>query len=266
MSTADLEQPVERPKKRRRLVGWLIAAGALVVLLVVGYVVAESAARAYATDRIHDELVTAFDLDADHTTRIDLGAGSLLLQAATGRIDGVDVAIDDVPLGDVSGDLTLAATGVPLDTTKPAETVAATATLDEADVAKLRDYLSGIDLDSITLGDGVIDVAATVKALFLSVPVSAAIAPSVADGDLVFTPESVTVNGAVLSIAELRSGPFASVASGLLGSRSFCVAQYLPAAITLDDVTVTDDELVLALSGQNVALGGSGLSAKGSCG
>ncbi|MET0907878.1 MAG: hypothetical protein ABWZ99_00290, partial [Ilumatobacteraceae bacterium] len=121
-------------------------------------------------------------------------------------------------------------------------------------------------LDTITLGDGVIDVGATVNALFLSVPVSASVAPSVSDGQLVFTPESVTVNGNVVSIADLLSGPLASVASGFLGAQSFCVAQYLPAAIALDGVTVTPDDLVLDFAGENVVLGGSGLSAKGTCG
>jgi hypothetical protein len=254
------------PKVRRRWIGWAIAGGVLVVLLVVGFFVGESAARAYATDRIHDELVNAFELEADHPTQVDLGAGSLLLQAASGSVDRVDVAIDDVPLGDLTGDITLAATGVPLDTAQPAETVAATATIDEANVAALRDYLSGIQLDSITLGDGVIDVSATVKALFLSVPVSAAIEPTVRDGQLVFTPQSVTVNGAAVSVDELLAGPLANVASGFLGAQTFCVAQYLPSAITLQDVDVSDDELELAFTGEDVALGGAELSTKGTCG
>ena len=260
------DTPIEQPIKRRRRIGWLIGLGALVVLLVVGYVVAEGAARSYASGRIHDELVAAFDLEADHPMDIDLGGGSLLLQAASGTVDAVDVAIDDVALGDIAGDITLAATGIPLDTDKPADTIAATATVDEANVAKLRDYLSGVQLDSITLGDGVIDVSTTVKALFLTVPVSASIAPTAADGKLVFTPETVTVNGAEVSIDDLLSGPPAGVASGFLGAQSFCIAQYLPSAITLDDVSVTNDDLVLDFTGQNVVLGGSGLTAKGTCG
>jgi hypothetical protein len=247
------------PKVRRRWIGWAIAGGVLVVLLVVGFFVGEAAARAYATDRIHDELVGAFELEADHPTQIDLGAGSLLLQAASGSVDRVDVAIDDVPLGDLTGDITLAATGVPLDTAQPAETVAATATIDEANVV-------GLQLDSITLGDGVIDVSATVKALFLSVPVSAAIEPTVRDGQLVFTPQSVTVNGAAVSVDELLAGPLANVASGFLGAQTFCVAQYLPSAITLQEVDVSDDELELAFAGEDVALGGAELSTKGTCG
>ena len=257
---------IEQPKKRRRMLGWGIALVVLVVLLVVGYFVAEGAVRNYADGLVRDQLVTAFDLDADHPMQIDFGPGSMLLQAASGAIDRVDVGVDDVSLGDLSVDLDLSAAGIPLDETQTTDTIAATATVDEANVAKLRDYLSGIQLDSISLGDGVIDVSTTVKALFLSVPVSASIAPSAADGDIVFTPKSVTVSGAEVSIDDLLSGPLGSVASGFLGAQSFCVAQYLPAAMTLDDVAVTGGNLVLGLTGENVALGGSGLSDKGTCG
>ena len=259
---------VAEPRKPRRRTGRLVALIALGVLavLVVGYFVAEGAARNYATGLIHDELATALELEADHPMQIDLGGGSLLVQAASGTIDRVDVAIDDVPFGELTGNVILTATGVPLDTDKPSDTIAATADIDEANVAKLRDFLSGVDLDSITLGDGVIDVSTTIKALFLKVPVSASIAPSAANGELVFTPESVTVNGAVVSIDDLSSGPLAGVASKFLGARSLCVAQYLPEAVTLDDVSVTSDDLRLRFTGEKVALGGAGLSTNGTCG
>ena len=265
MTTEPAVEPT-KPRRRRGLLIALIALGVLLVLLVVGYFVAEGAARGYASERIHDELVTAFELEADHPMDIDLGGGSLLLQAASGKVDRVDVAIDDVPLGELTGDVTLAATGIPLDTEQPADTIAATATIDEANVAKLRDFLSGVELDAITLGDGVIDVSTTVNALFLTVPVSASIVPTAENGQLVFTPQSVTVNGAVVPIDELSSGPLAGVASKFLGAQSLCVAQYLPAAVTLDDVKVTSDELRLRFTGDNVALGGAGLSTKGTCG
>jgi hypothetical protein len=255
--------PVTR--KRRRRTGWIIALLVVVVLLVVALFVGEGAARTYATDRIHDELATAFGLDADHPMDIDLGSGLFLAQAATSAIRSVDVAIDDVPLGDLTGSVDLRATGIPLDAARPVGTLTATATVDEQNVAKLGDYLSGVDLNSITLGDGTIDVAATVKALFLSVPVSAAIVPSAENGQLVFTPQSVSVSGRAVDVADLTSGPLGSLASKFLGAQSFCVAQYLPSAIVLDGVRVRSDDLVLEFSGRDVVLGGAGLSTKGTC-
>lgn len=268
MSDADTQQlpPVpETPKKRRRGVGWAVAGGVLVVVLVVGAFVAEGAARSYATTRIHDELVTALSLDADHPIAIDLGGGSLIAQAIGGTIDAVDIAVDGVPLGDVEGDVTLSATGIPLDMDEPVGTVDAVVRVDAANVEKLATSVSGVELDSVELGDGFIDVAATITALVFSIPVSATVAPSAQDGTLVFTPESFTINGTSTTIDELRDGPLGALAGGLLGQQSICVAQYLPAIVTLEGVDVTPAAVALSFSGDGAVLGSADLAAKGTC-
>jgi hypothetical protein len=249
---------------RGRLVGVAVSVGVLVVLLGVGYVVGENVARGTGKDRIHDELATALSLGADHPMRIDLGGGSFLLQTIVGSIDTVSIDIDGVPLGDVEGSLSLAGTGVALDGTSPVDSLTATATVDAANVKKLRSYISGVDLDSITLGDGVVDVATTVKALFLSVPVTAGIEPVVDDGRLKFTPRTITVNGAEVSLPSLLDGPLGSVAKNLLPEQSFCVAEYLPRSIVLRGVDVTPERLRLHFTGDSVVLGKQ-LETLGSC-
>jgi hypothetical protein len=269
MTTADtlpLPPLPETPKKRRRWIGWAIAAGVLVVVLVVGAFVAESVARGVATDRIHDELVTGLSLEADHPMDIDLGGGSLIVQALGGTVDSVDIAIDDVPLGDIVGDVVLAATGIPIDMDQPVATVDATVTVDAANVQKLAGSVEGIALDSVTLGDGVIEVAATLEALVFSIPVSATVAPSAEAGQLVLAPQSISINGTATSVDELRDGPLGSLAGGLFGQRSICVAQYLPAILTLEGVDVTETAVVLDFSGDGAVLGADDLAAKGTCG
>jgi hypothetical protein len=249
---------------RRRAIGWSIAGVSLVVLLVVGYVVAENVARDYARDRIHDELAKALSLEAEHPMRIDLGGGSFLLQAAAGVIDDVHVDIDAVPLGDIEGSLAIEAAGIPLDGTSPVDALTATATVDAANVQKLRSYISGIDLDSLTLGNGVVDVSTTITALFLTVPVTAGVEPVVADGQLEFTPRTITVNGADVSVDALLAGPLGSVAKDLLPTQSFCVAQYLPRSIVLTGVDVTPKRLRLDFTGDSVVLG-TELETLGTC-
>jgi hypothetical protein len=248
---------------RRRLIAAAIAL-LVVVLLVVGYVVAENVSRGYAEKRIHDELATALSLDADHPMSIDLGGGSFLLQTIAGSIDRVRVHVDEVPLGDVEGSLALSGSGIPLDGTSPVDALTATATIDASNVQKLRSYLSGIDLDSITLGTGVVDVSTTVKALFFSVPVTAAVEPAVSRGRLTFAPRSITVNGAEVALGDLRDGPLGSIAGRLLPSQSFCVAEYLPRSIVLTGVDVTPERLRLRFTGDSVVLGKQ-LETLGSC-
>ena len=48
-----------------------------------------------------------------------LGTGSLLLQVLGGSVREVNVGIEELSFGDVSGSATLSATGVPLDETRP---------------------------------------------------------------------------------------------------------------------------------------------------
>jgi len=269
MTTADtlpLDPLPETPKKRRRFIGWAIAAGALVVVVVVGAFVAESVVRGIATDRIHDELVTGLALEADHPMDIDLGVGSLIVQGLAGTVDSVHIAIDDVPLGDIVGDVALTATGIPIDMDKPVATVDATVTVDAANVEKLAGSVEGVALDSVTLGDGVIEVAATLEALVFSIPVSATVAPSASDGQLVLAPQSISVNGTSTGVDELRDGPLGSLVGGLLGQQSICIAQYLPAILTLEGVDVTETAVVLEFSGDGAVLGADDLAAKGTCG
>jgi len=52
----------------------------------------------------------------------------------------------------------------------------------------------------------------------------------------------------------------------LLKQQSYCVAQYLPKALTVTSVKVADHQLVMTISGDGAALGGSGFTTKGSCG
>jgi hypothetical protein len=256
-------EPAPARRGRRRWIGWLVAAVVLVVVAVVGYVVAENMARDYARTTIRDELASALSLDPAHPMDIDLGGGSFVLQAVRGTIDQVTVDVDDVPLGDIEGSLSIAAAGIPLDQAAPVETLTARATIDPADVQKLRGYISDIDPDSITLGDGVVDVATTLDAGFLTIPVSAGITPSVADGGLRFAATSVTINGAELSVADLLDGPLGSVAGDLLPTQSFCIAQYLPASLVLTGVDVSPERLELAFTGDSVVL--AALDETGAC-
>ena len=274
MTTADTlplaplpEEPQRgrEPKKRRRWIGWVIAAGVFVVVLVVGAFVAEGVARGYAAERIHDEIVTALSLEADHPIAIDLGGGSLIAQVLGGTVDSVDIAIDDVPLGEVEGDVEVSATSIPIDMDKPTATVDAVITVDASNVQKLADSVNGVELDAVTLGDGVIQVGATLEALVFSIPVAATVAPSVDAGDLVLTPESISINGTTTSVDELRDGPLGSVADGLFGGQSICVAQYLPPVATLEGVDVTSEHVVLSFSGDGVVLGSVDPEARGTC-
>jgi hypothetical protein len=259
-----LTAPVPR-RRRGRWTGWIVALVIVAVLVVVALVVGERIARETATKQIHDGLATAFALPADAPMDIDLGPGLLLAQLAGGSIDEATITIDDVPLDELSGTVTIRATGFPLAADAPVQTLRATATVDEKDVQKLRSYISGIDLDSIALGDGVVEVGAAVKVLAFSLPVTADVEPSVDAGSLVFTPVTVSVNGVSLPLDALLDGPFASIAESIVPAQSFCVAEYLPAEIGLSAVRVTPEALELDFVGDGALVGAADFADPGSC-
>lgn len=254
------------PTKRRRWLGWLIGGLVLVVLLIVAFVVGDILARQYATGYVRERIVEVLKLDPATPVDVDLGPGSILLQAASGSINEVRVDVDDVTFGDLTGSAQIVATGVPIDGTKPLDTLGITVTVSEENVQKLAGFLSGIDLKAIKLGGGLITVAADLKLLFLTVPVTVGLAPSASDGGIAFAPETLTLNDQEVSIDDLRDNPIVGgIAGQVLASQNFCVASYLPTALTITDVDVVATDLVVQITGDGVALGGPELSTNGTC-
>lgn len=254
------------PRKKRRLRGWLIALLVIAVLIVVAWIVGDNLARDYAKSYIRTQIITTFDLPADQAMDIEIGPGSLIAQAIRGSIDSVDVDLADVPLGDIQGDVTLALTGIPLTATEPVDTLRVKLAVDEANVQNLSSYLS--DEDNITIGlePDQIMIGTTFSLLGTPFPVSVGLVPSAVDGGVSFDPTEFSVNDTTVSLSDLKDGPLGGLAGGLLDSQTYCIAEYLPAAIVLTDVSVTDDDLVLSASGDGVALGGPDMSTLGTCG
>ena len=249
---------------RRRLVVVLIGAAVLVVVLVAAWFVAERIVRENATTSIRTALTTALGLESGHPMDIDLGGAALLPQVISGTLDTVDVRVDDVAIDDIVADVRFSALDVPVDSSQPLRTLTATATVDESEISKLGDALSGVDVDSISLADGTVVATTVLSAFGFEVPVSAALEPSVDGGAIEFAPLSFTVNDSTLSLAQVRASRFGDFVDSLLPQQSFCVAEYLPESIVLESARVTGRQLVLGFGGDDLVL--DDLDTPGSCG
>jgi LmeA-like phospholipid-binding len=265
--TLVIELPPEPPKKkRRRWVGPLIAIVIVVAVLVIVFFVGDAFARQYATGLVREKIVQALKLDPTAQVDVDLGDGSILVQAAAGSIDDLGVHVSKFSLGEITGEADIIATAVPIDTTKPLGTMNIAVTVDESNVQKLSGYLSGIDLTSIELRDKLIRISTDFDLFLAKVPVAVDLAPSANQGGISFDPITVLLGDQQISVADLRAIPGVSdLAGGLLGSRTFCVAGFLPQALTIDDVKVSGTNLVVSITGDGATLGGPGLSTMGSC-
>ena len=263
--TVVIEVPPPK-KKRRRWIGVLIGLVVLIILLVVGFFIADAYAKTYAENYVRERIVEVLKLDPKSDVEVDLGSGSVLLQAARGALDEVNVHVDEITFGDITGDAQLTATQVPLDSSKPVDKLDIEVTVSEDNVKKLSGFLSGIDLKSIELQDGVIRVGTEFTLLFFTIPVAVDLAPSAVEGGIGFEPQTILLGDEPISVADLRASPeFSALAGDLLNTQVFCVASYLPQALSIADADVVGTDLVVKINGDGVALGGPDLSTNGTC-
>ena len=266
--TLVMELPPEKPARRRRRwwMGPLIALVITVILLLTAFFVGDAFARQYATGLVREKIVAALKLDPNAEIDVNLGDGSILLQAAAGSLDDLSVYIPEFALGEVTGEAQITATGVPIDTSKPLGTMSIEVAVDEANVQKLSGYLSGVNLTSIELRDKFIRIGTDIDVLFTNIPVVVDLSPSVTEGGISFEPVTVMLGDQQVSVADLRAIPgISGIVGNLLGSRTVCVASYLPQGLAVDDVSVVGTDLVVSFNGDGVALDGAGLSQQGTC-
>jgi hypothetical protein len=197
---------------------------------------------------------------------VDLGTGSVLLQAARGALDEVNVDVAEITFGDITGSARLSATTVPLDGSKPVDTLGIVVTVSEENVKKLSGFLSGIDLTGIELENELIRISSEFDLFFFTIPVSVDLEPTAKDGGINFDPVTVLLGDEEISVADLRASPeFRALAGDLLNSQDFCVAGFLPEALTLVAVDIDGTDLVLGINGDGTALSDPGLSTLGTC-
>ncbi|CAN5140437.1 hypothetical protein BH09ACT5_BH09ACT5_04540 [soil metagenome] len=266
VETVVIEVPAPPARRRRRWIGVVIAIVVLAALLVVGFFVADAYAKTYAENYVRDRIVEVLKLEPGAKVDVDLGAGSVLLQAARGALDEVTVHVDTVSFGDISGAAEIGATKVPLDSSQPLEKLDIQVTMSEENVEKLSGFMSGMELKSIGIENELIRIGTDFTVLFFTIPVSVDLEPTAKDGGINFDPVTILLGDEEISVADLRANrEFSALAGDLLASRDFCVASFLPQALTLDKVDIVGTDLVVGINGDGTALSDPALSTLGTC-
>ncbi|MGZ0711294.1 LmeA family phospholipid-binding protein (plasmid) [Coraliomargarita sp. W4R53] len=251
----------EPPKKRRW--PWVV----ILVLVVVGAVVAWFAAEAAARDIVEKTIKTGIaeqlDLPADHEIDVEV-EGVVIPQLIVGRLDTVVVTSADVPLGDTAADVSVTAHDVRVREPQGMSSASATVVLDEEQLRLLMSEVEGFPAETMGLADPNVTMNVELSLLGLGIPVGAALTPSAVDGELVLTPASIEVGGGEITADRLRS-QFGGLADVVLKDWPVCVAQYLPAGVTLTDAQVVGGQLVADFSVDSALLSTTSLQQKGSC-
>jgi hypothetical protein len=258
-------EPVEAPKPKRR--GWVIALiviAAVVVLGIIAFFVAEALAKDYARGYVRDRIVEVLQLPDDAEVDVDLGGGSIILQALTGQVDQVDVDVPEVAFGELSGAVRLHAEGVPLDAMQPVDVLGIDFAIGADDLTALGQGEAGEGAPTFEFAEGEVLLSSELAVFGAAIPLSLTLAPSAADGDLVLTPTSITLGSETFSSGDDDSF-FGQILSSLFQPQNLCIAGSVPQALVLTDATIDDTELVLAFTGDGAAFGGPELSTPGTC-
>ncbi|PTT16784.1 hypothetical protein DBR36_12155 [Microbacterium sp. HMWF026] len=105
----------------------------------------------------------------------------------------------------------------------------------------------------------------TVTLFGVGIPVGVTATPGAADGDLTLTPSGFRIAGNVIDADTLR-GQFGGVADPLVQTQSLCIADRLPAGLTLTSATVQGQDLVATFDIAGALLNDPALQANGTCG
>jgi hypothetical protein len=233
-------------------------------LAVAAWFLGEWLARDLVTKTIRDQVVTRLALPADQQVDVTV-EGTVIPQLIAGRLDDITVASDDVPLGGAfTGDVVVHATAVQFRGDAEADTAAATVTLDQPQVQALMATVDGFPADTLGLAEP--NVTMSIELAFFSArfPIAIGLTPTAQEGDLVLTPAELRLGEALISADDLRDR-FGSLADVPLRDWNVCIAQYLPAAVTLSTVTIRGDRLEADLTIDPRVLSDTALQSPGTC-
>lgn len=273
-ATVPLAPLAETPRRHGAGRAVLITVLVVAVLVAGAAVVAELWARGRVSDLVGDKVRQVFSLPDSHPVSVEVHGFSVILQALSGTINSATVSVDNVGVGDLSGDLVLNATGIPVDTDLPVENVDATVSVGEDNIQRLSGLLTAAVVNNVRFAEPEILIGTefstpTMEFFGIKVPgitasAGVGVEPYASDGWLGFTPSSIEIGGQQTTAEDLKK-QFGSIAENLLQTRSFCVASVLPAAISLDSAEVSGNELLIKLSAENQVLSRAALSERGSC-
>jgi hypothetical protein len=262
----DVPSKPARPKasaKKKATIWGSILAG--LAVLVGGFIYADNWAREQVADYVSAKVHEVLTLDADQPVTVEVAGLSVIAQVITGNIEQVDVGVDNVSVGELTGGMTVRAEDIPTDTSKPIGRMQIDFRVSEASIQKVAHVLSATAIDKVVLEGDEVQLTSEFKFFGLGFDVGVGLVPFAAQGEIGFTPTSVSLNGATTSADGLRQS-FGAVADTLLQPKSICVASWLPKGLGIDKVVVRNKELVVTIGADPRLFSDPELQQLGSCG
>lgn len=259
--STDAAASAPEPQRKRRW-PWLVALIAVFVLAVAAWFAGEYIARGIVERTIREQITKNLDLPVDQQIHVDV-PGAILPALLVGSLPQVTISSADVPLNGITADVVVSAQDVPI---RGGDWSGAhvTATLDAAQVQALLSRIDGFPASTVALSEPDIDISMDLKLFALTVPVGVGLTPSASAGKLVLTPDTLQVAGAEVS-AEVLVDQFGAIARTVVRDWEVCIAQDLPAAMTLTGVQVKGQAAVAEFEVDSSILHEGSARTKGTC-
>ncbi|MEU1972397.1 DUF2993 domain-containing protein [Microbacterium sp. NPDC019599] len=255
--------PAPAPRSRRSAWPWIISAVIVVGLAVAAWFIAEWVARGLVERTIREQIVTNLALPADQPIDVTV-EGTVIPQLVVGELDDVTVSSQDVTIGSLTGDVTVHAQGIAIRGDAAADSAAASVRLDTQQLQTLLSGVEGFPTESVALAEPDVTMSTELSVFGLTIPVSVALTPSAVEGELVLTPARFQLAGADIAADDLRNR-FGGVADVVLRDWTVCVAEYIPAGMTLASVSVEGEELIADVDIDGAIMSDPALQANGTC-
>nr|WP_314843329.1 LmeA family phospholipid-binding protein [uncultured Microbacterium sp.] len=246
------------PRRRRR---WPWVLLITVVVLALLAVAAEMVARAVLPGVVRSLVIDQLDLPADQEMAVEAD-GILIPQLIGGTLDRLHLSSDSVTLEGITGAVDVVATGVPLRGGDLAG-AAGTIRIDETEFTTLL-AASELPIETVTLESPNATVSGSVTVLGIPIPISLTLTPSVAEGDLELTPVGLSIGGLEVDADQVDSS-LGSLGDRVTETQRICIADQLPAGITLTGLAIDGTEAVIDVDVDGAIATDASLLEKGVC-
>jgi hypothetical protein len=240
---------------------WLLVLAVIGVGLAFGLRIIDQTVRGVAEEQAEKQI--ADQLPGQVTGRVNVAIEGewvipQLIRGTLDRVvlDGPNLQADGTPF-----QAHIVATDVPTDQERTVGDVVATVSMDQEPASALLAKTAGTPPD-LRFGDGTLGYSGSTRVLGLTLGYTVAAEPVLRDGStVVITPAQVELQAGSLKV---------DLAQTIQGIRDItypvCIAQYLPAGVAVQDVTVADGRVSMTVESSSLKLTRDSLGVSGSCG
>ena len=262
------ERSDPREARRRRrgprggtVVIWLIVLAVIGVGLAFGLRIVDQTVRGVAEDQAEQRIAEQLPGQVTGRVNVSIEGDWVIPQLIRGTLDRVVLEGPNLQADGTPFQARIVATDVPTDQERTVGEVVATVSMDQAPASALLQRTAGTPPD-LLFGDGTLGYSGSTRVLGLTLGYTVAATPVLRD------PSTVVITPAEVSV---QAGSFeVDLAQTVQGIRDItypvCVAQYLPAGVGVQDVTIADGRASVTVRSSSLKLTRDSLGVTGSCG